>query len=126
MSSGQVQALAAIHWEGDSRRVLASFPDGPRADLGFALYELQQGKRPPAATRRMESVGAGVYELKAGDERGWYRVIYLSRIEDTIYVLHCFSKQSRKSGKRDLDTARERLSRVRMRIQERKYAWRSK
>jgi len=35
-----------------------------------------------------------------------------------IYVLHCFEKQGRKTERRDLDIARERLARVRARIQE--------
>lgn len=118
--------LAEIHWEGDSKEVLASFPEAVRADLGFALYELQQGRQPSIDTRRMESIGAGVYELKEADERAWYRVIYLSRMDDVIYVLHCFEKQSRKTDKQDLNIAKERLSRVRRRIQEeRKHAKRT-
>lgn len=112
--------LAEINWEGDSKDVLASFPEQVRVDLGFALYELQQGRQPSIETRRLESIGAGVYELKEADERAWYRVIYLSKIENVIYVLHCFEKQSRKTDKRDLNVAKERLSRVRQRIQEHK------
>ena len=88
--------LAEIHWEGDSKEVLASFPEQVRGDLGFALYELQQGRQPSIDRRRMESIGSGVYELKEADERTWYRVIYLSKIGEVIYVLHCFEKQSRK------------------------------
>jgi phage-related protein len=115
--------LAKIHWEGDSREVLASFPEEVRGDLGFALFELQQGRQPAIETRRMESIGAGVYELKEADERAWYRVIYLSQVDEVIFVLHCFEKQSRKTDKRDLNIATERLSRVRKRIEEqRKYA----
>jgi phage-related protein len=68
----------------------------------------------------MGSIGAGVYELKEGDARTWYRLIYLSRIDDVIYVLHCFEKQSRKTDRRDLHIARARMSRVRQRIQEQK------
>lgn len=82
--------LAEVSWEGDSREVLAGFPEDIRADFGFALYELQQGKRPSIDMRRMSSIGSGVYELKSSDEKAWYRVIYLSRIEDAIYVLHSF------------------------------------
>jgi phage-related protein len=117
---GESERLAEIHWEGDSREVLADFPEEIRADLGFALFELQQGMKPSSPTRRMESIGAGVYELKEGDESTWYRVIYLSKIENVIYVLHCFEKQSRKTDKRDLSVAAERLSRVRERIEEQK------
>jgi phage-related protein len=97
---------------------LASFPEEIRGSLGFALYELQLGRNPTAPTRRMASIGPGIYELKEGDERTWYRVIYLSKVEDVIHVLHCFEKRSRKTDRRDLNIARERLSRVRQRIQE--------
>jgi phage-related protein len=112
--------LAEIFWEGDSREILAAFPDEVRGSLGFALYELQLGKQPSVATRRMESIGHGVYELKESDEQSWYRVIYLSRIDDVIHVLHCFEKQSRKTDRRDLKVATDRLSRVRQRIMERR------
>ena len=118
--------LAEIHWEGNSKDVLASFPEQVRGDLGFALYELQQGKQPSIETRRMESIGAGVYELKERDERAWYRVTFLSKVDDVIYVLHCFEKQSRKTDQRDLKIAKERLSRVRKRMEEkRKHAKRT-
>lgn len=66
----------------------------------------------------MESVGPGVWELKEQDKRKWYRVIYLARIANVIYVLHCFEKQSRKTDRRDLETAKERLNRVRQRLQQ--------
>ena len=112
--------LVEIHWEGNSREVLAGFPEEIRGGLGFALYELQLGRQPSIATRRMESVGPGVYELKESDERAWYRVIYLSKIDDVIYILHCFEKHSRKTDQRDLTMAGERLSRVRKRIEERR------
>jgi phage-related protein len=71
----------------------------------------------------MSSIGTGVFELKEGDERTWYRVIYLSQVGDVIYVLHCFEKDSLKTDRRDLRIADERLSKVRQRIEEqRKHA----
>jgi len=112
------QKTAEIHWEGNSREVLTDFPDSIRADLGFSLWQLQQGEMPASSTRRMESVGSGVWELKERDERKWYRVMYLARIDNVIYVLHCFEKQSRKTDRRDLETAKERLTRVRQRLQQ--------
>jgi phage-related protein len=65
----------------------------------------------------MQSIGQGVFELKAADETAWYRVIYLARIEDTIYVLDSFTKKSRKTEKKDLNRAKARLSQVRLRLQ---------
>ena len=75
---------------------------------------------PASATRPMESVGSGVWELKEQDERTWYRVVYLSKIDNVIYILHCFEKRSRKTDRRDLEIARERLARVRQRILQQK------
>jgi phage-related protein len=109
--------LAQIHWEGDSRMVLAGFPEQIREDFGFALFEMQQGKVPSIAARRMASIGRGVYELKDADVTTWYRVIYLSKINDVIHVLHCFEKNRRKTDRRDLKIATERLSRVHERIE---------
>lgn len=66
----------------------------------------------------MPSVGKGVWELKEGDGRTWYRVMYLTRINNVIHVLHCFEKDSRKTDKRDIETAKSRLSEVQRRIRE--------
>jgi phage-related protein len=66
-AEGHTPGRAVVHWEGDSREVLAGFPKEVRGNLGFALYRLQLGKQPTVSTRRMEAVGAGVYELKEGD-----------------------------------------------------------
>lgn len=67
----------------------------------------------------MGSIGKGVWELKDSDERTWYRVIYLARIENKIHVLHCFEKSSRKTDRRDIEVARGRLQAVLCRRRER-------
>jgi phage-related protein len=110
-------ALAVVAWEGDSRGVLQSFPEDVRQNLGFQLWQLQQGER-PTDYRPLPSVGAGVFELRDQDERAWYRVVYLSRIHDVIYVLHCFEKKSREMPRKDFEKARQRLKAVRARIAE--------
>ena len=46
----------------------------------------------------MTTTGAGVFEIKAADERSWYRVIYLSKVGDTIHVLHSLEKDTRLGG----------------------------
>ena len=50
-------------------------------------------------------------------EEGEYRVLYLAKFADTVYVLHVFSKKTRKTPKQDLDLASERFRAV---IEERK------
>lgn len=109
---------AAIHFEGDSLEVLSGFPDEIRRVLGFSLRQLQLGREPTSPTRSMASIGQGVFELKEADERTWYRTIYLSRVGNVIFVLHCFEKDSRKTDRRDIELARQRLKLVRQRLQE--------
>lgn len=57
----------------------------------------------------MPSIGRGVEELRVWDESGTYRVIYVARFSDAIYVLHAFQKKSQATSKRDLELAKTRL-----------------
>jgi phage-related protein len=111
---------AVISWEGDSLDVLKTWPRDVQHDIGLSLRNLQDGERPTLDARPMQSIGQGVFELKAADEAAWYRVIYLARIEDTIYVLDSFTKKTRKTEKTDLNRARARLTKVRQRLQKEK------
>jgi len=106
---------AVIVWEGDSREVLQSFPDGVKQNFGFQLWRLQQGER-PKDYRPLQSVGAGVFELREQDQEGWYRVVYLSRIESVIHVLRCFEKKSREMPRREFEMAKRRLKLVKARM----------
>lgn len=109
---------AEFHFEGDSLEVLSSFPAAVRRNLGFSLRELQIGRPAACQTRNMSSIGPGVFELKEADERTWYRAIYLSKVGNVIHVLHCFEKDSRKTDRRDIDVACQRLKRVKQRLKE--------
>jgi phage-related protein/predicted XRE-type DNA-binding protein len=106
---------AAIAWEGDSREVIRSFPEEIRAELGIELQLLQWGDE-PRSYRPMPSIGSGVYELRQQDERSWYRIVYLARIDDVIHVLHCFEKKSAKTPRSDVRLARARLKMVQQRL----------
>jgi phage-related protein len=112
--------VASISWEGDSWATLKSWPREMQHDFGVALREMQEGRRPTMDTRPMQSVGKGVFELKDADDAMWYRMLYLARIDDVIYVLDCFTKNTRKTESNTLNKARARLSQVRLRIKERK------
>ena len=61
----------------------------------------------------MQSIGPGVREIRVRTDSE-HRVFYVARFEDAIYVLHAFQKRSRKTPKRDLQLARERLRTVLM------------
>lgn len=111
---------AAISWEGNSLKALREWPKPIQTDFGHSLGLMQDGLQPKSDVRPMPSIGKGVAELKESDDSGWYRVIYLSRINNVIYVLHCFRKDTTKTEKHDIETAEKRLSQVKARLDKEK------
>jgi phage-related protein len=57
----------------------------------------------------MASIGKGVWEIRISDEAGQFRVIYIAKLKDAVFVLHCFQKKSQKTPLKDLDLASKRL-----------------
>jgi|ERR1700722_10186411 len=104
------QKVAEIRFQGDSKEILRGFPDSVKGDLGYALYRLQLGQTPPDR-KPVQAVGAGVYELREGDARAWYRILYIRR-QKVIQVLHCFEKRTNAIEQKDIETAKTRLKRV--------------
>lgn len=58
----------------------------------------------------MSSLGRGVQEIRIRDEAGAFRVIYVARFADAVYVLHCFQKKSQKTSRADLELAAKRYA----------------
>src|SRR5882757_3563535 len=111
---------ADLDFRGDSKEILSSFPDDVKATFGFNLRRLQNGERLFCEFRPMPSIGPGVFELKDQDERTWYRLLYLTRVLDVIYVLHCFEKDTTRTSRHDLNTAKTRLKEVNAEIRDNK------
>ena len=57
----------------------------------------------------MTTIGGGVKEIRIWDEAGTFRVIYLAKLADAVYVLHCFQKKTQQSSERDIRLARKRF-----------------
>ncbi len=60
----------------------------------------------------MKTVGTGVNEIRIHDASGAFRVIYIAKLKDAIYVLHCFEKKSQKTARSDLDLATRRYKQL--------------
>ena len=56
----------------------------------------------------MKVVGRGVKEIRIRDEAGAFRVLYLAKFADAVYVLHCFQKKTEKTSKADVELAAKR------------------
>lgn len=108
--------LKQVKWLGDSRERIRDFPDVPRHEAGYQLERVQAGKE-PKDWKPMPSVGIGVNEIRVRDDSGAFRVIYVAKFVEAVYVLDAFQKKSRKTRKSDLDLARKRFRDL---VQERK------
>ena len=58
----------------------------------------------------MPSVGTGVEELRVWNDSGTYRVLYIARFADAVYVLHAFQKKTMETSAQDLELARVRYA----------------
>ena len=85
---------------------LANFPEAAKKAAGFELWQVQVGAM-PSDFKPMPAVGAGAYEVRIKVQGQW-RVIYVAKQEDAVYVLHCFHKTTPKTAKRDIDLAAKR------------------
>lgn len=56
----------------------------------------------------MPAIGSGVEEIRIRDVAGAFKVVYVAKFTDAIYVLHCFQKKTMKTSKTDLDLAESR------------------
>lgn len=100
-----------MDWIGSSLNDLKSFPDQVQQAFGFGLYQVQAGEVPGSA-KPLKGNLSGVYELRENHDGDTYRAVYIAKLKDKIYVLHCFQKKS-KSGistpQKDLDLIEKRL-----------------
>jgi phage-related protein len=97
----------ALWWLGLSRDDIRAFPEDARRLAGFQLRRVQQGLE-PNDWRPMPMIGPGVQEIRIHTVRE-HRVIYIAKFAEAVYVVHAFETRSRKTPKRDLDLARQRL-----------------
>lgn len=80
--------------------------------FGFALHLAQTGKKHVNAKPLRGFGGAGVLEVVEDHLGDTYRAVYTVKIDDAVYVLHCFQKKSKQgieTPKHDMDLIRERL-----------------
>src|SRR3989454_7385848 len=99
--------MKPIVWLGDSLARIRDFVPEARHEAGVQLGLVQAGKE-PSDWKPMPSVGLGVNEIRVRTGNA-YRLIYVARFSEAVYVLHAFEKKSRKTSKPDLDLARARF-----------------
>jgi phage-related protein len=89
-----------LTWIGSSREDLRQFPAEARRRVGFELRAIQRGDD-PSDFKPMSIIGPGTYELRLQTDDA-YRVFYIAKFQEAVYVLHAFQKKTQKTGKHDL------------------------
>lgn len=100
-----------IRWVGSTYDDLVAFPKTSRKEAGFQLGKIQAGLD-PTDWKPFDEVGAGTREIRISDAKGIFRVIYVAKFEEAVYVLHCFQKKTQATSKQDKDIAAARYRAV--------------
>ena len=98
--------MKALKFIGSSLEDLKDFPAEARRAAGFELDAIQRGLS-PSDWKPMNNVGAGAYEIRV-HVLGEWRVIYVAKFKESVYVLHAFQKKTPKTRQSDIETARQR------------------
>lgn len=102
-----IDPMKPLRFRGTALRDLQAFPSAARREAGYQLDRVQNGQA-PSDWKPLAAVGQGVQEIRIRDDAGAFRVIYIARLADAIYVLHCFQKKTQKTARADLELAAKR------------------
>ncbi len=100
-----------LKFVGSSLDDLRNFPDEARRAAGFELRAVQNGLE-PSDWKPMPAIGPGVKEIRI-HVLGEWRVIYVAKLRDAVYVLHSFHKKTQKTSRHDIHLAEHRYIQVR-------------
>ena len=102
--------MKPLNFLGSSLDDLRNFPEEARKVAGFELHAVQCGLD-PRDYKPMSSIGRGVKEIRI-HALGEWRIIYVAKFEDAVYVLHSFQKKTRKTSQHDIEMARKRYRQI--------------
>ena len=95
-----------IFWISSSREDVRDFSESARRKAGLELRALQRGDA-PTDIKPMASFGPGVMEIRVhvGDA---YRIFYVAKFSEGIYVLHAFQKKTQRTSQKDIHFGQQR------------------
>ncbi|MDY6994900.1 MAG: type II toxin-antitoxin system RelE/ParE family toxin [Pseudomonadota bacterium] len=100
-----------IYWIGTSYKDLLEFPVEARRDVGYQLHRLQNGLD-PEDWKPMKTIKAGVRKIRISEDGKIFRVIYVAKFANKVYVLHAFQKKTQKTSSKDIDIAQARYTAI--------------
>ena len=111
--------MKQVKFRASSLEDLRAFPEIAKRDAGYQIDRVQK-KLEPDDFKPMTTVGKSVYEVRVQEVSGAYRVIYIAKFEQFVYVPHCFQKKTQRTSKTDIDIARTRFRELMKEIRDEK------
>ena len=71
------------------------------------FHQIQHGQEADD-WKPMKTIGAGVNEIRIRDDTGAFRILYVAKFAEAVYVLHCFQKKTQQTSKPDIQLAQTR------------------
>jgi phage-related protein len=99
-----------INWIGTSKDEVGSFPEDARRKAGFQLRRVQRGED-PVDFKPISTIGKGVQEIRIRTEDA-YRIFYVAKFDEAVYVLHAFQKKTQKTSKQDINIGQQRYQQM--------------
>jgi phage-related protein len=99
-----------IQWIGTSKDDIRNFPDEAKRKAGFELRVIQKGEK-PTDFKPMSIIGKGVEEIRIWTGNT-YRIFYVARFPEAVYVLHAFEKKTQKTSKKDIELGQKRYQQM--------------
>ena len=102
--------MKRLRFVGSSLDDLKDFPAEVRREAGFELDAVQRGLM-PSDFKPMLNIGSGAYEIRL-HVLGEWRVIYVAKLTDVVFVLHAFQKKTQKTRRADIELAARRYQQI--------------
>jgi phage-related protein len=103
--------MKKIIFVGHALESIKKFSHVAKRETGHQLDRVQRGKD-PLNWKPMQGIASGVREIRIRDKDGIYRVIYVAKFKEAVYVLHAFQKKTQKTSQTDLEIANQAFKRV--------------
>jgi len=93
-------------------KLVITLKQEPIQAVSYSAKGLIQAGLDPDDWKPFDVVGAGTKEIRLLESGGSYRVMYVAKFEEAIYVLHCFQKKAQTTTKQDKNITEARYRAV--------------
>ncbi|MEI5999218.1 type II toxin-antitoxin system RelE/ParE family toxin [Paraburkholderia bengalensis] len=98
---------------GSSYGDLIAFPDEARRQAGFQLVKIHAGLDPDN-WKPFDTVGPARAKFASLKQEGAFRVMYVAKFVEAVYVLHGFQKKTQATSRHDRQIAEMRYRAIAM------------